>query len=347
MKIYIDGIKGKRATTYKVRVRVNKKNHCRNFKTIGEAERYKRKIANQLKDYIPSDKKQKQTCGDLIKHALNDPSNSKVMTRSRTSNLKMILDYDIAQVPVNELRGEDLTNHCLERAQDLTNPSSATLNHDVNNIIIALRLADETYNIPEVVDRLTRARKNLWMKKVIKRSTPRKRLPSSEELSQILDRAATVQDSPRVKLPIQDLIYLALETAMRRSELVKVTWKDYQPEQKTLTIRERKDPKNPIDHDILLSPDSIAIIERQPKGESNEQIFPFSPASITKSWGNICKKLNIPDLRFHDLRAEAACRYYQKGWNIVQISRQTGHKDLRTLDTFYLRLGIIEASLLS
>lgn len=344
MRIYIEDIKGKTNTTYKVRARVQKKNHCRSFKTLGEAERYKRKIANQLKGYTLSNKKQSHTCGDLIKHVLNDTSNSKVMTRSRTSNLRMILDYDIAQIPVNELRGADLTNHCLERAQDLTNPSPATLNHDVNNIIIALRLADETYDIPEVVDRFTRARKNLRLKKSINRSTPRNRLPSSEELSLILDCAATLQNSPRVKLPILDIVSLALETAMRRSELTRVTWRDYQND--VLTIRKRKDPNNPTDHDIWLSPAAIAIIERQPKGKPNDQIFPFSASSITASWGKICQQLQISDLRFHDLRAEAACRYYRQGWDIVRIGKQTGHKDLNTLDNFYLRMGIIDHSLI-
>lgn len=133
---------------------------------------------------------------------------------------------------------------------------------------------------------------------------------------------------------------------MRRGEIVKATWGDYSAEKKSLTIRERKDPKKPIDQDIWLSSEAIAIIERQPKGNLNEPIFPFSASTITTNWCALCKQLKISDLHFHDLRAEAACHYYLQGWNIVQIAKQTGHKDLNTLNDFYLRLGLTERQLL-
>lgn len=207
MRIYIDPIKGKK-NTFKVRIRVKKKNHCRNFKTLEGAERYKRQVEKQLQVYKPLNKKLHQTCGDLISYALNDASNSEIMKGSKASNLRMILDYDIAQIPVNELRGKDLTEHCLQRASDLSNPSPATLYHDVNNIIVALKLADEVYDIPDVIGRLSRGRENLQKKGIIGNSKPRDRLPTSEELEQILESAAAKQDSPRAKLPILDVINL-------------------------------------------------------------------------------------------------------------------------------------------
>lgn len=50
------------------------------------------------------------------------------------------------------------------------------------------------------------------------------------------------------------------------------------------------------------------------------------------------KKLNIENLHFHDLRAEALCRLYESGLSLVEISKISGHKDLNILNNFYLRL---------
>jgi len=43
------------------------------------------------------------------------------------------------------------------------------------------------------------------------------------------------------------------------------------------------------------------------------------------------RRAGIEDLRFHDLRHEAATRLFEKGLNIMEVASITGHKDLRML----------------
>ena len=42
----------------------------------------------------------------------------------------------------------------------------------------------------------------------------------------------------------------------------------------------------------------------------------------------------IEDLRFHDLRHEAASRFFEKGLNIMEVSLITGHRSLATLNRY-------------
>ena len=45
----------------------------------------------------------------------------------------------------------------------------------------------------------------------------------------------------------------------------------------------------------------------------------------------LCRKVNIDDLHFHDLRHEATSRLFEKGLNPVEVATITGHKDTRML----------------
>ncbi|WP_321463802.1 site-specific integrase [uncultured Vibrio sp.] len=344
MAVYIETNFGKKGTTYKVRYRNKQKNKCKTFNNIVEAERYAKKLKN-LSATIIKDSSTKLTVGEVIQSLLANEKTKEAM-KGAISNLKMLLNYDIALIRTNELRASDLINHCQQRQSDLTQPSPATLYHDITNIISALKLGKSLHNLNIDISGLIEGKSALYKLKLISSSTPRSRRPESEEITQILDLAADIQNNTKTKLPILDISDLALETAMRRGEITKVKWGDYNPKKATLIIRDRKHPTRPSDHHIWLSPKAIEIVERQTRGLPNEPIFPFSPSSITMLWGKMCKQLCIKDLHFHDLRSEAACRYYLQHWDIVRIAKQTGHKDLNTLNNFYLRLGLTDRQLL-
>lgn len=344
MAIYIEPISGKKRMTYKVRYRTKGKNKCKTFPTYEQAKRHVKRL-NSLPKSLKKNSATVPTLGKALQTLLTDPRTQEAI-KGAASNLRMLLNYDIATIPTNELRGSDLIDHCEQRKTDASRPSPATLYHDITNIISSMKLAKTLFNLSVNINSLNEGKDTLYKMEKISGSTARKRRPTNGELGQIFDLAASIQAKPRFKLPIFDVISLALETAMRRGEVVKVTWGDYKPQQKTLIIRRRKAPKKREDQAIWLSPKAIAIIERQQKGKPDDPIFPFSACSITASWRKICKQLQISNLRFHDLRAEAACRYYKQGWNIVRIAKQTGHRDVKTLDNFYLRLGVIEHSLL-
>ncbi|WP_228144549.1 tyrosine-type recombinase/integrase [Moraxella lacunata] len=62
--------------------------------------------------------------------------------------------------------------------------------------------------------------------------------------------------------------------------------------------------------------------------------MPFSGKSISKFFTDACHLLSIKDLRFHDLRHEAATRLAEQGLTIPQMQQVTGHESWGSLQRY-------------
>jgi integrase len=63
-------------------------------------------------------------------------------------------------------------------------------------------------------------------------------------------------------------------------------------------------------------------------------MFPITAVALRGLWRRACKRANIDNLHFHDLRYEATSRFFEKGLNVIEVAPITGHKDLRTLQRY-------------
>jgi integrase len=52
---------------------------------------------------------------------------------------------------------------------------------------------------------------------------------------------------------------------------------------------------------------------------------------ITHGFADLCDRLGIDGLTFHDLRHEATSRLFERGLNVMEVAAITGHRDLRML----------------
>ena len=129
---------------------------------------------------------------------------------------------------------------------------------------------------------------------------------------------------------IKDVIVLALETGARRGELANLQWSYINFNKRTAIL---KDTKNTDDREVPLSTKAIEVIKRQPRHITG-MVFPIRGDSITKAFGRVCKTADITDLRFHDLRHEATSRFFEKGFETMEVSAITGHKDLGMLKRY-------------
>ena len=53
-----------------------------------------------------------------------------------------------------------------------------------------------------------------------------------------------------------------------------------------------------------------------------------------KAWSTACRKAAIMNLRFHDLRYEAASRLHELGWPLHHVLELVGHASLSTTNTY-------------
>jgi len=138
----------------------------------------------------------------------------------------------------------------------------------------------------------------------------------------------------------QRYIILALETAMRRSELLRMrkshidfgkrtllipVTKNGKPRTIPLSIRAIKAIKDQLQ---IFSDPNVIPIERDPL------IFTFSLRMFRRTFDIIRDKLNMKDWKPHDMRHEATSRLFEKGFSIVEVASITGHEDLKMLKRY-------------
>jgi integrase len=129
---------------------------------------------------------------------------------------------------------------------------------------------------------------------------------------------------------MKDLIRFAIETAMRRSEILSLTWDRIDLEKRVATIAETKSGGK---RKVPLSPLALEILQKR-LSENQGRPFPLSPDDVSHRFLDACRSAGIRDLRFHDLRHEATSRFFEKGLSVPQVAAITGHKTLQMLHRY-------------
>lgn len=126
---------------------------------------------------------------------------------------------------------------------------------------------------------------------------------------------------------IEPLIRLAVETGMRRSELVSIRQHDLELERRTLHIPHTK---NGHARTIPLSSAAVDVLASLEPAEDG-RLFPMTPNAVRLAWDKLTRRAGIDDLHFHDLRHEAISRLFEKGLSIPEVALISGHRDYRML----------------
>ncbi|WP_244361115.1 site-specific integrase [Alteromonas sp. K632G] len=279
------------------------------------------------------------TVGELIQKYLDAKQNSnKPIGRTAFYTLQNIAKSTFGKMLVSKVNANDVVSFCLERKKSDSSPSPSTLSVDVSCIRKVFRVGKSMFGI-NVDDRpIVNAYPALHDLKLISRSNERERRLEENEFEILLDALKLKQQHHCCLIPYHDLFLISILTCCRISEVCKLKWRDLDIKQKTILVRDRKNPNGSIgNHCILpLLGDALGIILRQ--HQTDERIFPFNARSITSGFRRTRQKLNIPDLRYHDLRREGASRLIEMGYSVEETARVTGHRDLNVLWRVYVNI---------
>ena len=135
---------------------------------------------------------------------------------------------------------------------------------------------------------------------------------------------------------VPPIIRLAVETGMRRGEILALRETDFNADNQCLLIRETK---NGHSRTIPLSSSATEIIRERVRnlGKSEDQngrLFPITANSLRLAWTRATKRAELEDLHFHDLRHEAISRFFEKGLTMPEVALLSGHRDLRMLTRY-------------
>jgi integrase len=138
---------------------------------------------------------------------------------------------------------------------------------------------------------------------------------------------------------IRPIIALAIETALRRGELLALRWTDVRLPERCLTVA---DSKNGFTRTIPLTRHALEVLGKLPRITS--MVFPVSPNALRLAWERIRRRAGCPDLHFHDLRHEAISRFFEMGLTTPEVASISGHRDIRMLMRYAhpMRQSIIE-----
>ena len=126
---------------------------------------------------------------------------------------------------------------------------------------------------------------------------------------------------------VKPVVELALETAMRRGELLALQWKHVDLERRVAYLPMTK---NGLARSVPLSTRAAGVLSSLPR-HSSGVVFPISPAAFQQAFVRACTTAKVVDLHFHDLRHEATSRLFELGLNTMEVASVTGHETLQML----------------
>jgi hypothetical protein len=109
---------------------------------------------------------------------------------------------------------------------------------------------------------------------------------------------------------------------MRMGELFALTWDQFDAERSRMNIKVSKTGER----ECPLSIESIELLSRLPRNE--DRVIPITRDAFEMAWKVTMPRLNIKNLRRHDMRREGLTRWGQRGIDVVNLMKISGHKTM-------------------
>lgn len=119
----------------------------------------------------------------------------------------------------------------------------ATVSHDVSYLGSVLDCAKPVYGINYTSNPAKEARPHLLKLGLIGKSNRRSRRPASEELDMLIEGLKQRSQRRGSKIPFVDILMFSVLSCMRIGEVCRLRWDDIDEKQKSVLVRDRKDPR--------------------------------------------------------------------------------------------------------
>ena len=137
---------------------------------------------------------------------------------------------------------------------------------------------------------------------------------------------------------LKPLVLLAMNTGIRKGDLLALKWGDVSFATKTISFLPRKTESEEPQH-VPMNPtvvDTLKEWSQQSSDTSPEAyLFPSSKkegarmVSIKRSWNTVLKAAQIDNFRFHDLRHDFASQLVKEGVDLNVVRELLGHADMK------------------
>ena len=253
----------------------------------------------------------KVTLGELLKRYLDIITPSKRGADVERRRLKRLIGDDISSYQLDRLSSQVIAKFRDRRLLD----GRRTCQYDLILIRHCIKLAINEWGLmlsSNPVDKV----------KLPPSSRSRDRRLNTGEFDR-LEKAARLTQNPH----IWPVVVFAIETGMRRGEILGITWECVDFDSRTVHL---PITKNGSSRDVPLSSKATQILKEQ----NERQLpcpFPVTDNAFRLAWDRLRSRADLGDLRFHDLRHEAISRFFEMGLSMPEVALISGHKDPRML----------------
>lgn len=302
--------------------RVRRKGHAdqtKSFLTRQDAERWARSTEVELDRgiFVDTRKAQATTFGELIERYIQEVLPLKRGAKEDGIRLKAVLRHSICKHAMAVLDASKIAGY---RDARLKQVSSGTVIRELAYFSSVINHARREWgiNIPNPVQL------------VKKPASPpgRNRILSEDEEVRLLE--ASIPQANR-NIYTRPFIIVALETAMRRSEILSLRWQDLDFGKRTAFLRMTKNGES---RTVPLSSRAIATLDELPRLDG-ANVFAVNFPALENNFKRARMRAGLENLRIHDLRHTAATRLAEKLPNVLELSAVTGHKQLNMLKRYY------------
>ena len=295
------------------------KPRARSFDNKIDAEKWARSLESELDKCgnLPDTRLAEQmTVRELFERYLREITPSKRSASSERYRIKAMMDRSIAYRTLAMLTPQHVAEYRDER---LATVATSTVIRELNSLAHAIDIARKEWGVylPQNPCRLIRRPKP-------PRGRDRRLQPGEEEK---LLAAADAGRNPWMR----PLIILAVETAMRKGELLSLTWENVDLDRRLAHLPLTK---NGDARDVPLSGRALRTLQELAESRDDDRVFPTTKSAVEQAWGHLRGRAGIPDIHFHDLRHEAVTRLLERGFNVIEVATVSGHKELRMLQRY-------------
>ena len=273
----------KRSNSWQARVQLSGcLDQSKSFKSYAEAVAWARKIESDIdsgtsKHLISANNK--VLLRELLERYKQEVTCHKKHASTEAYRVDFWLRHSLANLPIASIKSADIAKWRDERIK---------LGRAPNTLRLELAVLSNLFTVAA----------HEWGYEWLANPTTKVKLPKlpSGRVRRLTEQELAMIVSNSESMLLKNIVSLAVETAMRRSEIVRIEGKNINLGKRTLLIPVTK---NGEAREIPLSPVALALFERL-NYQDSDRVFNITPHGITVAFGRACKRSEMEDTHFHD-----------------------------------------------
>jgi len=289
----------------------------KSFRSKADADGWARETERQIENGGgPSGSRtaHKLTVGSLLQRYEAEVTSGKRGQRFEASRIRTFLRSPLANVAAHRLTASMVATHRDERLKAV---KGETVRRELTVLRHCIEIARKEWGVPFIGNPVRQ----------ITLPSPSKvrgqRLPQGAEASLM-----TALSSTRAWY-LRPFIILAIETGMRRGELLALQWSDIDFFSRLAVVEVSK---NGHGRTVPLTPKAIEILIELPRRGKN--VFPVKANAVRLAWERLRKRAGLEEVKMHSMRHEAISRMFEIGLTIPEVSVISGHRTLSCLQRY-------------